>query len=113
VPEAHRARNVEAQDENAASVLNAARAFLRWRKLQPALVLGSIRFLDAPESILAFVREHGGQRMLVAFNLSPERIEWRAPEGIALLDAPGVDTATLRDGALHFPPHGAAFAGLQ
>ena len=112
VPDAHRARNVETQEADAASVLNAARAFLRWRKLQPALVLGSIRFLDAPEQVLAFVREHAGQRVLVAFNLSPEQVEWRAPEGLALLDAPGVDAATLRDGVLHFPPRGAAYARL-
>ena len=113
VPEAHRARNVEAQEADAASVLNAVRAFLRWRKTQPALVQGSIRFLDAPESILAFVREHGGRSVLVAFNLSAASVEWRAPDRIALLDAPGIDAAALRDGLLHFPPRSAAFATLE
>jgi alpha-glucosidase len=57
-----RARNVEAQDADAGSVLNAVRAFLGWRKTQPALVQGAIRFLDAPEQVLAFVREHEGRR---------------------------------------------------
>ena len=113
VPEAHRARNVEAQEADAASVLNAVRAFLRWRKTQPALVQGSIRFLDAPESILAFVREHGGRSVLVAFNLSAASVEWRAPDRIALLDAPGIDAAALRDGLLHVPPRSAAFATLE
>ena len=113
VPDEHRARNVEAQDADTASVLNAARAFLQWRKTQPALVLGSIRFLDAPPSILAFVREHEGRRMLVAFNLGPAGVEWRAPEGIELLEAPGASAATLRDGHLHFPPRSAAYAALQ
>ena len=113
VADEHRARNVEAQHVDAASVLNAARAFLRWRKSQPALVLGSIRFLDAPPSILAFVREHEGSRMLVAFNLGQASVEWHAPEGIELLEAPGASAATLRDGRLHFPPRSAAYAALQ
>ena len=52
------------------STLHAARGFLRWRKSQPALVHGAIRFLDAPEPVLAFVREHDGRRLLLAFNLS-------------------------------------------
>ena len=113
VPDEHRARNVEAQDADATSVLNAARAFLQWRKTQPALVLGSIRFLDAPPSILAFVREHDGERVLVAFNLSASAIAWTPPQAISLLDAPGVAIADLRDGSLQFPPRGAAYATLD
>ena len=113
LPDAHIARNVEAQAADPQSVLNAARAFLRWRKQQPALVEGTIRFLDAPAQVLAFVREHDGQRLLVAFNLSPDAITWAPPAGIALLSVPGVDAAELRDGVLQFPPRGAAFASLD
>ena len=113
VPAAHIARNVEAQAADAGSVLNAARAFLGWRKSQPALVEGTIRFLDAPEQLLAFVREHGDQRLLVAFNLSRQAIAWTPPAAsLVLLPAPGVDAAGLREGVLHFPPRGAAFASL-
>ena len=112
VPEAHVTRNVAAQMADPRSVLNAARDFLRWRKAQPTLVEGSIRFLDAPAQILAFVREHEGQRLLVAFNLSPDAVAWTPPAGAALLSAPGVDAASLRDAVLHFPPRGAAFATL-
>jgi alpha-glucosidase len=113
VPDEHRERNVAAQDADAGSVLNAARAFLQWRKAQPALVVGSIRFLDAPPSILAFVREHDGVRMLVALNLSTSAVDWQAADGMAMLPAPGVDAAELRDGILHFPPRGAAYAALK
>ena len=113
VPDAHIERNVDSQSVDPSSVLNAARAFLGWRKSQPALVDGSIRFLDAPAQVLAFVREHDGQRLLVAFNLSPDAITWAPPAGIALLSVPGVDTAELRDGVLQFPPRGAAFASLD
>ena len=45
-----------------------------------ALVRGSIRFLDAPEPVLAFVREHAGERLLLAFNLSSEPVAWNAPD---------------------------------
>ncbi|RZA11668.1 MAG: alpha-glucosidase, partial [Lysobacteraceae bacterium] len=78
VPAAHVARNVQAQEREPASVLNAARAFLHWRKAQPALVQGSIRFIDAPSPLLVFVREHQGRRLLVAFNLSADVVEWQA-----------------------------------
>src|SRR5690606_8402568 len=62
VSDPHRARSVEAQAPDPGSVLNATRAFLRWRREQPALVHGNIHFLDTPEPILAFVRESDAQR---------------------------------------------------
>ena len=80
VAEAHRARSVDVQDADAGSVLNGARAFLRWRKPHPALVQGDIAFLDAPEPVLAFVRGHDGESLLVAFNLSEAEVEWTLPE---------------------------------
>ncbi len=113
VPDAHRERSVAVQQAQPDSVLNAVRAFLRWRKTQPALLTGSIEFLDAPEPLLAFVREQDGQRLLVAFNLSADVQCWQAPAIAALLDAPGVATATLGDNVLELPPHGAAYAVLQ
>ncbi len=112
VPQSHRARAVDVQEPRTDSVLNATRAFLRWRKTQAALVEGSIRFLDAPPELLAFVREHHGQRLLVAFNLSDAALSWHAPEVTALIDTPGIDAAALRDGKLEFPPRGAAYATL-
>jgi len=105
--------NGDAQRPDPGPGLNAARAFLGWRKTQPALVEGAIHFLDAPAQVLAFVRERQGQRLLVAFNLSPEAIAWTPPAGIASLAAPGVDAAELRDGVLVFPPRGAAYAALE
>jgi alpha-glucosidase len=53
---------------------------MQWRRQQPALRDGDIRFLDAPEPVLAFVREHEGRRLLLAFNLSPVAVAWDAPE---------------------------------
>ena len=108
IPAAHVARNVEAQNADRASVLNAVRAFLRWRKAQPALVLGAIRFLDAPPQVLAFERSHDGQLLLLAFNLSGEACDWPLPVTGAPLAVPGPVAATLDGDLLRLPPRGVA-----
>ena len=110
----HHQRNVARQQSDPDSVLNAARAFLRWRRAQPALVLGSIAFLDAPDPLLAFVREHDGRRVLVVFNLSSRPAHWPLPAGLSprWLDVPG-PVAGVADGAqLSLPSHAVAFAEL-
>ena len=112
VPQAHRARNAEVQARDPGSVLNAARAFLAWRKTQPALVEGTIHFLDAPPQVLAFVREHAGQRLLVAFNLSPTAVEWTLPMPATVLPMPGVDAVHVDGDRLRFPARGGACAML-
>jgi alpha-glucosidase len=112
VPADHRARSVEIQHHDPMSVLNATRAFLRWRKMQPALVRGSIAFVDAPDDVLAFVREADGQRLLAAFNLSDSAVDWPGFAGVALMDAPGAAAGTLHGGTLRLPARGAAFATL-
>ena len=107
----HAARSVAAQEADPGSVLAAARAFLRWRHRTPPLVLGSIRFLDAPEPVLAFVREHAGAAVLVAFNLSADPVAWEPPADLSprWLDVPG-QAGPPAGGML--PPHAAAFAEL-
>lgn len=68
VPEEHLALAVsEQQDEGA--VLQRTRHFLHWRKQYPALLKGTIRFLDAPEGVLAFVREYQQEKLLCVFHL--------------------------------------------
>ncbi len=108
----HAARSVAVQDADADSVLHAARAFLRWRHTQPALVLGAIRFLDAPEPVLAFEREHAGERLLVVFNLSAQPVQWQPPANTALqwLNVPGQIVAQVQGDTIVLPPHAAAFA---
>lgn len=113
VADAHHARSVAAQQADPASVLNAVRAFLAWRRAQPALVEGDIRFLDTPEPVLAFVREHAGHRMLVAFNLSGAEVRCALDLACAgVLDAPGVERGDLDRGSLRLPAHGAFYALL-
>jgi alpha-glucosidase len=69
---AHLPLALDRQEADPDSVLSFTRRFLDWRKGRPALIDGTIRFLDAPEPVLAFLREKDGERLLCVFNLGPE-----------------------------------------
>ncbi len=60
---------VDRQENDPGSMLRFVRAWLAWRRAQPALVKGDIAFLDAPLGVLAFTRRTRGQAALCAFNL--------------------------------------------
>ena len=112
VPDAHRARSVASQEQQPDSVLHAVREFLAWRKTQTELVTGSIKFVDAPEPLLAFVREQDGKRLLVAFNLSGGDVAWMPPAIAMMLKAPGVTGPTIDGDVLSFSPHAVVYAEL-
>jgi maltose alpha-D-glucosyltransferase/alpha-amylase len=68
--------NVEAQRADPHSWLNRIRQMIRVRKTLPALGRGEIRFLDlANRAVLAFLRTHGEQTLLLVHNLSAEHQE--------------------------------------
>jgi alpha-glucosidase len=114
VPDAHRAHSVAAQDIDPDSTLNAVRTFLRWRKRQPALLHGDIRFLDAREPVLAFTRTDGAQSLLVVFNLSPRPAEWTPPAGLVLHVIEDHDLASARfeDGRVQLDARGVLYARI-
>ncbi|MTH99815.1 alpha-glucosidase [Roseibium sp. RKSG952] len=86
----HRERPVSTQAGDPASVLARTGAFLKWRKDQPALKTGAIRFLDSPAETLVFLRELEGETVLCAFNLADEAATIRLPGMTPLsLEAPG------------------------
>lgn len=115
IPEEHRTRSVAIQEADPASPLNAVRRFLHWRKSQPALLHGDIRFLDAPEPVLAFIRKLGDQSLLVAFNLTSVETAWSLPVSMEahVIDTPGVRKGCLIANHLSLPAHGALFATLD
>ncbi len=66
-------RNVAAQRGQKGSVLDWHRRLLWLRRESPALHAGSwTPLIDAPDAALAYLREAGGQRMLVALNFIRE-----------------------------------------
>ena len=110
---AHIPLAVDRQEADPASVLNFTRRFLAWRKRQPALVSGDIRFLDAPEMILAFERSSTDQRLLLAFNFAQApAVVPLLPSGVpAVIDAPGLG-GHWTGGTAQLPAFGGMIAAL-
>lgn len=67
---ANRARAVDRQADDAASLLHHTRRVLTLRRASPALRQGAFRLLHADDAVLAFVREAEGERMACQFNLT-------------------------------------------
>jgi alpha-glucosidase len=115
VPPEHRALAVTRQEADPGSVLNGFRAFMHWRRSQPALRWGDIRFIDTAEPVLAFTRHLDGQTVLVAFNLAGAETEMSLPAAFAMvnpLDGHGLRCGALHDGKLRLPGYGACFASV-
>ena len=112
IPEAHRGRSVASQSGVPDSTLERFRRFVAWRATQPALVEGTIRFVDAPEPVLAFVRTLDESSVFAAFNLSGRPCEIDLPEGLALapLAGHGLVGGTQRGTRIALPPYGSHFA---
>ena len=111
VPEAHRQRAVDIQESGPASVLNACRQFLAFRRQHSALRAGSIRFVDAPDDVLAFIREEENERVLAAFNLSEKPVSFPFDSPVAPLKGHGF-SETSAAGRIELPAYGAFFGHL-
>jgi len=89
----HAERAVAAQEADPASVLHQARALLAWRRAEPRLRSGAIRFFDAPEPVLLFERGAANDvtapALRLAFNLGAAPLAFALPatwrQGTALL----------------------------
>lgn len=100
------------QQADPSSVLSHFKRLIAWRKTQPALIHGDMQLWAAHDQILAFVREHAGQRILCVFNFSDQAAELSVPaewaQAHTLTDsgASGVHSHAQR---LQFDPWGCAF----
>ncbi len=112
IPDGHRALAVSRQETDPDSVLNGFRVFMRWRKNQPALRWGSIRFHDAPEPLLLFTRSHADETLLIAINLGPGGLAVPVPAQMLLqqVDCPGPRNGHISNSALHLPGYAAICA---
>jgi alpha-glucosidase len=115
IPDEHRALAVSWQETQPASTLNIFRAFMRWRREQPALRWGDIRFIRTPEPVLAFTRGVAEQTVLAIFNLSAEPVMLELPPNItlSLLEGHGLRQGCSENDRLYLPAHGTAFAKLD
>ncbi|RZS51948.1 alpha-glucosidase family protein [Sphaerotilus mobilis] len=111
----HQALAVDVQEADPASTLQAYRRLLAWRKTQPALLQGTLTLVGEDAQVLAFVREHAGERLLCAFNLSaqPATFALDATTAVAeILSDSGARGASLQGATLAFEPFGVLFARL-
>src|SRR6185312_14659632 len=74
----HRALAVDAQESDPISVLAFARKMIALRKQSGALREGAFRAIDTGNALLVFERAATSERLLCAFNLSPnaQRFPW-------------------------------------
>ncbi len=109
----HLEQAVDLQDRESASTLSFYRAMVAFRRAHRTLLKGGFEVVEATDDFLAFIRDHDGERLFCAFNLSPgeRRIVW--PEGSWRPDrgAPFELRETV-DGFV-LPPWQAAFAIAQ
>jgi alpha-glucosidase len=105
----HLARSVALQQRDPGSVLRFCAAFLAWRRRQPALRLGTIRFPAAPEPLLAVQRRLDGSTVEGWFNLGPEPVQLPLPRRCRPLAGHGLEGARLQGRTLHLPPWGGFF----
>jgi alpha-glucosidase len=115
VPAEHGEKAVERQLEDPDSVLRSYRTFVQWRRGQPALSFGRIRFLDSPENTMAFIREYGETRLLAVFNFNPVRVEYHLPllSRAESLSGHGFVRSRLQSTQVQIPEYAAFFASLQ
>jgi alpha-glucosidase len=76
----HVERAADRQERDAGSVLDRYRKMLDFRRAHPALVGGSIEFLDSDDDVLAFTRTSGEERLLCAFNFGSKAASWKVPK---------------------------------
>ncbi len=73
-------RNVAVQSADGGSILNLYRQLLWLRQSSPALLVGSYTPLDAaPATCYAYLRQHAGERLLIALNFSGADMQLQLP----------------------------------
>jgi len=111
VTEAYRSLAVDLQQRDPGSMLHFYRQLLHWRRGQPALIQGEQTLLPVHPQVLAYVREHQGQRVLCALNFSDQPATLSLPDDLQAadeLDLPGLQGGQLQGRTLAFE----AFGGL-
>ncbi|MDM0019790.1 alpha-glucosidase [Variovorax saccharolyticus] len=106
VSEAHLSLAIDQQAGDPQSMLHFSRALLHWRRTQPLLRTGRMRFLEAPEPLLRFERREGDKALQAVFNLSGTPATLQLTESLAPLDGSPFAGAELDGRVLTLPPFG-------
>ncbi|WLQ12665.1 alpha-glucosidase family protein [Hahella aquimaris] len=109
----HVAAAVAEQQDAEDSLLHIYREFLIWRKTQPLLQKGDIRFLPSPQDTLLYERSLNGERLLVALNLSAQSVDIELPAGAkTVVSDLSVLNAEWSDACVHLPAYGIGICQL-
>lgn len=113
--ETYRTLAVSEQDKDPKSLLNFYRALLKWRKEQAVLLHGDQTLLDVHKQVIAFVREHEGQKVLCAFNFSDSLASLDLPASFRLakaLPVPGLNGGSVAGNSMKFEAYGVLLLAL-
>ncbi|KPC53063.1 alpha-amylase family glycosyl hydrolase [Amantichitinum ursilacus] len=72
--------NVASAQADPGSLLNLYHHLLALRREEPALNIGRFEAVDAPPTVLAYLREHHGRRLLVALNFGTTPVRFKYPD---------------------------------
>ncbi len=109
VPNEHLPLAVDLQEEKDASVLERCRAFTAFRKRQPSLKDGAMKFRDAPDGVLLYERTGDGPAVLAAINLTASPVSFELPDAGWTIEQNIGMTGTAAGGRVDIPAYGAAF----
>lgn len=90
VPAEHLSQAVDVEEADPLSVLWRYRSALAFRRGHPALITGSIEFLDAEGDVLSFLRRTGGETLLCVFNFADVPAHWPLPPELRHVDTAGL-----------------------
>jgi alpha-glucosidase len=113
--QSHRPLAVDRQQADAGSLLHHYRQLLAWRRTLPSLLHGDMQLLPEHAQVLAYVRSHGNERVLCAFNLSDQAAALALPAETtvsAVLEDSGARGAMVAGRHLQFEPFGVLFARM-
>jgi alpha-glucosidase len=96
-----RDRSVEAQLQDARSMLSLHRRLLAVRRASPALHAGSLDLVDAPPGVVAFDRSLDRERVRVLLNLTGHAVDVALEDGwlVVASTRPGIEGSYLRERA--------------
>ena len=108
-----RRRNVAIQERDPESELALYRRAMALRRSSEALRLGSYERVDAPEVVLAYMRESGPERVWVAVNFLPEEAALDPPAGEIVLATSREMEGLGTGGPLALPADGAVAVAVR
>jgi len=108
VPPDHQKNSVDVQEKSNHSPLHFFRNFTRWRKQNPSLVTGDVKFLPSSDPVLAFTRD----KILAVFNMGDKTETYILPGGTKELQGHGLPYEVAND-RLTLPPFGGFFGEIK